>query len=710
MKDFNTAEPLDTAEETEEVIVSPFHLGLDYDSYHSLGAHSMEVDGVYGTRFRVWAPHAKDVTILTSATGWENYCPLHRMEEDDAIWECFLPNVKDGDLYRFVVDGADGIRRFKSDPYAFRSEKRPANASIVSSLGKYEWHDADYQQKRDNTTVVERPMAIYEVHLGSWKKHFENDQDPDGFLNYRETADQLAEYVTWMGYTHVELIGICEHPFDGSWGYQVTGFFCPTARYGSPDDFRYFVDRMHQAGIGVILDWVPAHFPKDSFGLECFDGTPLYESADPLRAEYPEWGTKAFDHGKPEVCSFLISSAFYWIQEFHIDALRVDAVAAMIYASFSRAEWRPNKFGGNINLESEAFLKQVNEAVCTVTTGYLIAEDSSIQPAITTPVKEGGMGFLFKWNMGWMNDMMRYIEHDPIFRRWHHGELTHTTDYAFFENYVLVLSHDEVVHLKHSLVEKAPGKAEDRYGGLKTLYTFMFTHPGNKLLFMWQEFAQDREWSEARELDWWLTEDLGHRDVMLCVRNLLALYKRYPVLYADSRNPTIFEWVNRGDADRNTISFIRRNPWDYNGALLIVCNFSPCYYKDYTVGVPREGYYSRVFSTYDNLPGGGSKEEMGGDIPPLTSEALECDGYDNRITYDLRPFESLIFEFPLPHEQKRKRTTAAKAGTASPKKPAAKKPAAEKTATKAAAKKPAASKTATKKTTPKKPTAKKPTE
>jgi 1,4-alpha-glucan branching enzyme len=652
-------------EEEVDLSLPPFHLGTDYESYKYFGAHPTEENGVQGTRFRVWAPHAKNVSVINEVTGWDNFCPMERTEEDDSVWSCFIPGVQDGHMYRYVVDGADGILRYKSDPYGFRSEKRPANASIVSSLDRYIWHDEIHQQQRDNRTVVERPMAIYEVHLGSWKKHFVDEQDPDGFLNYREIADPLVDYVTWMGYTHVELIGICEHPFDGSWGYQVTGFFCPTARYGTPDDFRYFVDRLHQAGIAVILDWVPAHFPKDSFGLECFDGTPLYESEDPLRAEYPEWGTKAFDHGKPEVCSFLISSAFYWIQEFHIDALRVDAVAAMIYASFSRAEWRPNKFGGNINLESEAFLKQVNEAVCSGTTGYLIAEDSSIQPGITNPVEDGGLGFKFKWNMGWMNEMLRYIAHDPVFRRWHHDELTHTTDYAFFENYVLVLSHDEVVHLKHSLVEKAPGKAEDRYGGLKTLYTFMFTHPGKKLLFMGQEFAQDREWSEARELDWWLTEDLGHRDVMLCVQNLLTLYKKYPVLYADSRNPTTFEWVKRGDCDRNTISFIRRNPWDYNGALLVICNFSPCYYEKYSVGVPLEGYYSRVFSTFDHLPGGGSRKEMGGDIPPLTPVKQVCDGYDYMLTYNLRPFESLIFEFPIiPKQEKKKRTTASKPKTA----------------------------------------------
>ncbi len=622
-----------------------FHQGTHYEAYRKLGAHPTEENGTPGTRFAVWAPNAQYAAVISARTGWENEDAGRMSRRDDGIWEAFVPWVGVGDAYRYVIVGADGIKRYKSDPFAFYSEKRPANASIVAALDGYRWHDDAFCAARTNKDVLEKPMAIYEVHLGSWKKRYACPGDEDGFLNYRELADQLAEYVAYMGYTHVELIGICEYPFDGSWGYQVTGFFSPTSRYGAPDDFRYFVDKMHEAGIGVILDWVPAHFPKDSFGLENFDGTPLYESADPLRAEYPEWGTKAFDHGKPEVRSFLISSAFYWVREFHVDALRVDAVAAMLYASFSRAEWRPNVFGGNENLESRDFLKQLNYAVTRETPGYLIAEDSSTLSGITTDVDQGGVGFLLKWNMGWMNDTLRYIAHDPIYRKWHHGELTHTVDYAFFENFVLVLSHDEVVHLKHSMVEKAPGSVEDRFGGLKTLYAYQFTHPGKKLLFMGQEFAQDREWSEARELDWWLADDFGHRDVMQCVRNLLSVYRTYPCLYSDSRDPSTFEWVNRNDAWRNTVSFIRRNPWNYDGAVLVVCNFSPSSYAGYTVGVPKPGYYRRVFSTYDSLPGAGNPAEIGG-IPPMTAENHDCDGYPCMLTYDLRPFESIIIELP----------------------------------------------------------------
>ena len=622
-----------------------FHQGTNYEVYKKMGAHPTEEGGVHGTRFVVWAPNARSVCLITAPTGWENEQWMERTE--NGVWERFLPNVGVGDAYRYVIVGADGVKRYKSDPYGFRSEKRPDNASVVESLTGYDWGDGLYQSKRDNRTVLEKPMAIYEVHLGSWKKAYRDGYDRDGYLGYRQLGDELAEYANYMGYTHVELMGICEYPFDLSWGYQVTGYFAPTSRYGTPDDFRYLVDKLHQSGIGVILDWVPAHFPKDTFALENFDGTPLYESGDPLRAEYPEWGTKAFDHGKPEVRSFLISSAFYWINEFHIDALRVDAVAAMLYVNYSRAEWRPNMFGGNMNLESMDFLRQLNYEVCGKTTGYLIAEDSSAEWGITEDVTKGGLGFTLKWNMGWMNDTLRYVALDPIYRKWHHGELTHTADYAFTENFVLVLSHDEVVYGKHSMVEKAPGRIEDRCSGLKTLYTYQFTHPGKKLLFMGQDFAQDREWNVAESIDWHLADEFGHRDVMMTVRTLLGLYKQYPVLYADSKNPVTFEWVNRNDSWANTISYIRRNPWNYDDALLIVCNFSPMEHHDYCVGVPVAGSYTRIFSTYDSLPSGGGPGE-GGTPPEILSSEGESDGRPCHLSYSLRPFESVIIKFPVP--------------------------------------------------------------
>ena len=622
-----------------------FHQGTDYEVYRKLGAHPGEAEGVKGTWFNVWAPNAQYVSVITAKTGWENEKWMHRSEGDSGVWECFLADVGQGDAYRYVVTGADGVKRYKSDPYGFWFEKRPNNASIVWGLDNFQWSDDAHQAQRDNTKVLEKPMSIYEVHLGSWKKGYRGPEDEDGFLNYTQLADDLVNYVTYMGYTHVELMGICEHPFDLSWGYQVTGYYAPTSRYGTPDDFRSFVNTLHRAGIGVILDWVPAHFPKDAFAMGWFDGTPLYENSDPLRREFPVWGTLAFDHGKPEVRSFLIANAMYWIKEFHVDALRVDAVASMLYNDYDRSEWRPNRFGGRMNLESMDFLRQLNYEVCGKTTGFLIAEDSSPEWGITADVKQGGLGFTFKWNMGWMNDTIQYMNLDPVYRRYHHGKLTHIADYAFTENYILVLSHDEVVYGKGAMVKKAPGEQQDRMGELKTLYTWQVTFPGKKLLFMGQEFAQEKEWDVKHSIDWHLTDDFAHRDVMQCVRNLLGLYKMYPSLYSDSRDPATFEWVNKGDADRNLLAFIRRNPWNYDGAVLVVLNFSPVSYHDYSAGVPFGGLYKRVFSTYDSLPGQGNPAEIGG-IPPLTADWKECDGYSHRLTYSLRPFESVIFEFP----------------------------------------------------------------
>ena len=619
-----------------------FHQGTNYEVYHKLGAHPDTQDGVEGTRFSVWAPNARYVSVICAKTGWENEQWMSRSMWDGGVWECFLPGVGVGDAYRYVITGADGVRRYKSDPYGFWFELRPNSASIVASLEGYEWHDGEYQAQRDNTRVLEKPMAIYEVHLGSWKKGYQGDWDEDGFLNYTQLADDLVQYMQYMGFTHVELMGICEHPFDLSWGYQVTGYYAPTSRYGTPDDFRSFVDRMHQAGIGVILDWVPAHFPKDDFAMGWFDGTPLYEGSDPLRREFPAWGTLSFDHAKPEVRSFLIANAIYWIREFHVYALRVDAVASMLYNDYDRNDWRPNMFGGRMNLEGMDFLKQLNTEVCGRTTGYLIAEDSSPEWGITEDVKRGGLGFTFKWNMGWMNDTIRYFNLDPVYRKWHHGMLTHVVDYAFAENFVLVLSHDEVVYGKGSMVNKAPGDIQAKMGELKALYTWQFTHPGKKLLFMGQEFAQEREWNVKESIDWHLADEFGHRDVMQCVRNLVGLYKMYPALHADSRNPATFEWVNRGDADRNILAYIRRNPWDYNGAVLCVLNLSPVSHYDYSAGVPFGGLYKRVFSTYDSLPGQGSPN----DTPPLTADWKECDGYSHRITYSLRPFECIVLAFP----------------------------------------------------------------
>lgn len=610
-----------------------FHHGTHYELYDKMGAHIREIDGVRGVHFVVWAPNARAICVVSDGNGWTPWRDV--MEKvDDCIWELFVPGMCEGVKYKYLIVRADGSEVYKIDPYAFRSELRPANASIVADLETYEWGDAEWKKARHEENFLEKPMAVYEVHLGSWKKDTWK-QDEDQYLDYRRLAHELCEYVLYMGYTHIELMGICEYPFDPSWGYQVTGYFSPTSRYGAPEDFMYFVDYMHRNGIGVILDWVPAHFPKDDFGLANFDGTPLYEYADPLRAEYPEWGTKAFDLGKPEVSNFLIASAFFWVNKYHIDALRVDAVAAMLYNSFGREQWRPNQYGGNENLESAEFFRHLNSVLRSRTDAFMIAEDSSILPGMTKPAKKGGFGFGLKWNMGWMNDSIKYYNKDPIYRPYHHWLMTHTLEYIFDENYILVLSHDEVVYGKGSMINKFPGNLMDKFGSLKTCYTMMMGHPGKKLLFMGQDFAQEREWNFKTSLDWHLCDDEGHRDVMNCYRALLHLYKERPVLHNDCGGPKTFEWVNSGDYTRNIFTFIRRNPWNYNNALIFVCNFAPVDRWDMGVGAPLAGTYKRIFSTYP-------------DERPLEVEAKEelCDGRPYKLIFDLRPFESAIFEVP----------------------------------------------------------------
>ena len=619
-----------------------FHEGTHYELYRKLGAHPDAEDGVEGTRFLVWAPHAVYASVITAKTCWENERWMHRSAWDHGVWECFLPGVGAGDAYRYVITGADGVKRYKSDPFAFWSEKRPANASIVWDLSTFSWNDGAYQARRSHASFLEKPMSIYEVHLASWKKEFRDETDHDGFVNYRRLADELAEYVNSIGFTHIELIGICEHPLDESWGYQVTGYYSPTSRFGTPDDFRYFVNTMHQAGIGVILDWVPAHFPKDEFGLGSFDGTPLYEYSDPLLREFSTWKTLAFDHGRREVRSFLISNAIYWIQEYHIDAIRVDAVGAMLHYDLDRAEWRPNVHGGRLNLKSWAFLQQLNSVVRSRTRACLMAEDSTVEQGITADVQSGGLGFTFKWNIGWMYDTLYYyMALEPSIRKWHHETLTRIADFAFQENFILELCHDECAHKKGSMVNKAPGSEADRMKQLKSLYVWQYTHPGKKLLFMGQEFAMDKEWNVREELDWELAQNPVNRDITRCLARLISIYKSYPSLYMDSKNPAIFEWVNREDAERSVISFIRRNPRSYAGAVLAVISFSPMEYPDYRVGVPMGGSCTRIFSSYDTSPAEGIETPT-----PVKTEKHPCDGYSHRISLHLRPFESVILELP----------------------------------------------------------------
>ncbi len=612
-----------------------FHHGTHYALYEKMGAHLTEKDGIKGVQFVVWAPNARAICVLSDGNGWTAWQDVMQ-KMDDCIWELFVPAMCEGTKYKYLIVREDGREVLKADPYAFAGELRPDNASVVADLDAYAWTDADWRRQKKGENFLEKPMAVYEVHLGSWKKDYSLNKD--GFINYRRLARELCEYVTYMGYTHIELMGICEYPFDGSWGYQVTGYFSPTARHGSPQDFMYFVDYMHNHGIGVILDWVPAHFPKDDWGLAEFDGTPQYEYADPLRAEYPQWGTKAFDLGKPEVSNFLIASAFFWVNKYHIDALRSDAVAAMLYTSFGREQWRPNIYGNDFNLESFAFFRHLNTVLRAQTDAFIIAEDSSIVSGITAPAKEDGLGFGLKWDMGWMNDSIRYYNEDALFRRYKHHLMTGTFDYVFLENYMLVLSHDEVVHGKGSMFNKMSGNHLDKIGSLKTCYTMMMGHPGKKLLFMGQDFGQEAEWDFAGQLQWHLCQDSGHRDIMDCYRNLLHLYTKYPVLYNDSGKENVFEWINNADYLRNIFSFIRRNPWNYNSALVFVCNFAPVERSPMEIGVPVSGEYKRIFTTYN-----GEKEQS------VTAVKQECDGRPYRLTFSLRPFESVIFEVPY-HE------------------------------------------------------------
>ncbi len=613
-----------------------FHQGVHYELYEKMGAHIREVDGVKGTQFVVWAPSARKISIVSDSNGWQPWQD-NMKKMDDCIWELFIPGMEEGAKYKYCILGYDNRQVLKIDPYANAFEMRPNNASIVTNLDSYEWGDSQFLQNKKGVNFLEKPMAVYEVHLGSWKKDF-SDGSEDGFLDYKTLAHQICEYVKYMGYTHIEVMGICEHPLDASWGYQVTGYFAPTARYGSPQDFMYFVDYMHQNGIGVILDWVPAHFPRDDWGLANFDGTKLYEYSDPLRSDYPEWGTLAFDLGKTEVSNFLIASAFFWVNKYHIDALRADAVAAMLYTSFGRQEWRPNMYGGNLNLESFAFFRHLNSVLRANTDAYLIAEDSSEIQGITAPAKYEGLGFGLKWNMGWMNDTLRYIKKDPVYRKYHHGMITHTFDYVFNENYILVLSHDEVVYGKCSLINKMPGNLMEKFGGLKVLYTMMMGHPGKKLLFMGQDFAQFNEWNFMTGLDWYLTDEVGNRQVMDCFRALLKLYTTNAVLYNDAGRTNTFEWINSGDVDRSIFAFIRRNPWNYNNALIFICNYTPAEYTTYTCGAPVSGVYNRVFTTY-----------MEEDELKIEAEEELCDGRDYRLQLLLRPFEAVILEVPY-HE------------------------------------------------------------
>ncbi len=619
-----------------------FGQGTHYDIFQKLGAHPMTVDGVKGVYFAVWAPHALDVHVIGDFDGWdEDSRPMERLEPL-GIWECFIPGIKPGVLYKYLIETQDHRKLYKADPFAFSAEMRPGTASRVADITGFRWTDENWMVNRRGKTMTEEPMSIYEVHPGSWKKH-PHGPDEDGFYNYRELARSLADYVSEMGYTHVELMGIAEHPFDGSWGYQVTGYYAPTSRYGSPQDFMYLVNYLHKKKIGVILDWVPAHFPRDAHGLADFDGQPLYEYPDPRKGEHPDWGTKIFNYEMNEVKNFLIANALYWVEQYHVDGLRVDAVASMLYLDYGKqsGQWVPNKYGGNENLEAVEFFKHLNSVLLGRNPGtMMIAEESTAWPKVTDKVENDGLGFSFKWNMGWMNDFLEYMKLDPYFRKGAHHLMTFAMTYAYSEKYILVLSHDEVVHLKCSMYNKMPGYPDDKFANLKTAYSFMIGHPGKKLLFMGQEFAQLQEWSEARELDWYLLSEERHQQVQNYVRALLHLYRNHPCLYEQDTYPEGFQWINPNDADRSIFSFMR---FAKNGrrSLLFVCNFTPMARPDYRVGVPRRKQYKLVLDSDAAEFGGTGKEK------PLVYKAVksECDGQPYSIAYPLAPYGVAVFEF-----------------------------------------------------------------
>ena len=619
-----------------------FSMGTHYDIYKKMGAHEAVMNGKKGVYFAVWAPNAATVSVIGEFNGWrEEANPMTRLEPS-GIYEGFVVGAKVGMLYKFFIKTKDGRGLYKADPFANYAEQRPGTASRITDITKLRWSDAAWMEARKQRDNDSLPVSIYEVHPGSWKKH-PHGEDEDGFYNYREFAKSLAEYVKEMGYTHVELMGIAEHPFDGSWGYQVTGYYAPTSRYGTPEDFAYMVNYLHKQKIGVILDWVPAHFPRDAHGLEEFDGGCVYEYADPKKGEHPEWGTKVFDFGKSEVKNFLIANALYWVEHFHIDGLRVDAVASILYLDYGRenGQWTPNIYGGNKNLEAIEFFKHLNSVVLGRNHGaMMIAEESTAWPKVTGKPEEDGLGFSHKWNMGWMNDFLEYMKLDPYFRKWNHNKMTFSMTYAYAEKYILVLSHDEVVHLKCSMINKMPGLYDDKFANLRAGYAYMLGHPGKKLLFMGQEFAQLQEWSEARELDWYLLAEDKHQQLQNYVKALLHLYKKTPALYDADQDPCGFEWINADDADRSIFSFVRHSK-DGKSNLLFVINFTPVARPDYRVGVPKRKQYRLVLD--------GDAAEFGGNTTerPVVYKAVksECDGREYSFAYDLPAYGIAIFKF-----------------------------------------------------------------
>ena len=669
-----------------------FAEGKHYDVYEKFGAHPMTIDGVKGTYFAVWAPHARRVSVVGDFNMWDGALNPMQMMQTSGIYELFIPDVAPGAVYKYQILTRDGEILYKADPYGNQCQVRPDNANVVADLTGYKWKDTDWIENRKQQTretELKKPMAIYECHLGSWKKKIEDSDF--GFYTYRELAKMLCDYVKKMGYTHVELMGIAEYPFDGSWGYQVTNYYAPTSRYGSPEDFMYFVDHMHANGIGVILDWVPAHFPRDAHGLGRFDGMPLYEHPDPRRGEHPDWGTYIFDFGRNEVSNFLTANALFWVEKFHVDALRVDAVASMLYLDYGKqdGQWLPNKDGGNENYDAIDLLRKINTVMEERNPGaFLIAEESTAWAGVTAPASMKGLGFLYKWNMGWMNDFLEYMKMDPYFRSFNHNRLTFSLSYTYAENYVLVISHDEVVHLKCSMLNKMPGTEMDKFANLRTAYGFMYGHPGKKLLFMGQEFGQLREWSEARSLDWFLLDQPLHKKMQKWVADLNHMYTTYDACYYNDNNQMGFEWTKVDDANTSIIAFVRRGK-TVKDQLLFVCNFVPVERKDYWIGVPCLTEYEEIINSDAKIYGGSGTKN--GKVKAFEEK---CDRMPYAISIDIAPLSMMVFRYD--YVDKKQAVVDAPATAAIEKKPEPKKATTAKKST--AAKKPTAKKAAVAKT------------
>ena len=610
------------------------HLRLD----EKLGSRLMTLEGVAGVAFAVWAPNATRVSVVGNFNDWDGRRHPMRFRAECGVWELFIPGLGEGELYKYEILGKDGrLQALKQDPFAFFCEQSPGTAAIVYDLSRYGWADGDWMKRRGETVARNAPFSVYEVHLGSWRR---GDEHGRRYLTYAELADELIPYVTGLGFSHIELLPISEHPFDGSWGYQPLGLFAPTSRFGRPDEFRNFVDRCHQAGLGVILDWVPGHFPKDAQGLGYFDGTHLYEHADPRRGMHQDWGTMIYNYGRYEVADYLLNNALFWMEEYHIDGLRVDAVASMLYLDYSRkqGEWIPNEYGGNENLEAIAFLRRMNEVLYEkFSNATTIAEESTSWPMVSRPTYLGGLGFGYKWNMGWMHDTLGYISLDPIFRKYQHDRLTFGLIYAFTENFVLPLSHDEVVHGKGSLLGKMPGDRWQKFANLRAYYGFMFTHPGKKLLFMGAEFAQEREWSHDRGLDWHLLDDPLHRGVSTLVRDLNRLYRELPALHSCDCGPAGFEWIDTTDWQQSVISYLRRSA-ETGEFAVVVCNFTPVVRQGYRVGVPEPGLYREVLNTDAEMYGGSNVGNAGA----VSADAFGWNGRPYSLLLSLPPLATLV--------------------------------------------------------------------